>query len=206
MTEEAHRGTNAIIPIVKAPRAAANWPFGENPPFMPGSHFLNVVIILTRLSMHPISLAKVSDAATATDAVKSHTPISQSPSRYQLQRDQEVLICNHICPTAMTISGFIQSIAVFSSKRHFVALCDAIRKLSKTNNQDQCPRKPTTQAMTAAITPDLSKIRYLEANATSPIMMNKHTMKFHVPYVGFHELHHGDQAVSQEFSLKFFLA
>ena len=30
---------------MKAHRAAANWPFGENPPFMPGSHFLNVVII-----------------------------------------------------------------------------------------------------------------------------------------------------------------
>ena len=81
---------------------------------MPGSHFLNVVIILTRLSMHPISLAKVSDAATATDAVKSHTPFSQSPSKNaKITTRPGVLHFNHICPTAMTISDSFNPIAVF---------------------------------------------------------------------------------------------
>ena len=58
------------------PTNAAICPFGENPPFKPGSHFFIVVIILTLLSRQPISEAKVSAAATATEAENIQSPLS----------------------------------------------------------------------------------------------------------------------------------
>ena len=53
--------------IINAPKKAAIWPLGLQPPFSPGSHFFIVVIMRTLGSTQPNSLAKVSAAATALE-------------------------------------------------------------------------------------------------------------------------------------------
>ena len=69
---------NVKIEIITEPKAAAFCPLGEYPPLIPCLHGCKVVMSFTLLSKHPISLANVSDAATATAALNNHNPLLQS--------------------------------------------------------------------------------------------------------------------------------
>ena len=73
-----HQAKKVNTATTAEPATAASCPLGEKPPFSPCSHGLSVVIMRTRGSKQPISLAKVSEAATATAAPNIHTPVFQS--------------------------------------------------------------------------------------------------------------------------------
>ena len=131
--------SNALIPIKTPPAAAASCPLGEKPPFTPASQGLKVVIMRTRSSRQPISLAHVSEVATATAAANIHKPCSQSP-----RTNARSATIAGIPPFAATLiqprwpsEDSFNPRCVFSSKRHFVATWLLNKKQSNKSNQVQ---------------------------------------------------------------------
>jgi len=88
----AYQAKKVKNPIIEEPNKAAFCPVVENPPFSPASHGFRVVIILTLSSRHPISLANVSAAATATAALNIQIPNSQSLLIYSFISIASVLL------------------------------------------------------------------------------------------------------------------